>query len=225
MKFNKKTLYFILLSIIGLNINNVFADEEKNIYLDKMSNATQEKTLDYVNGKIENVVKEIKPTIDNEKKENNKKNISKKKVNSDPNRPNDIYFVSGGKACFEEAAEYHHVDPWLLMSIAYVESEFNSNARNVNKNGSYDTGLMQINSIWLSTLKKKGIAATALKDPCASAYIGAWILADNIKRYGYNWRAIGAYNSGNPKIGLRYAKKVYAAHRMFTGVQTEYANR
>lgn len=159
MKFNKKTLCFILLSIIGLNINNVFADEEKNIYLDKMSNETQEKTLTYVDGKIENIKQNnVNTTNINNKKEEVKKNTSiknKNKINSDPSRPNDIYFVSGGKACFEEAAAYHHVDPWLLMSIAYVESGFDSHATNVNKNGSYDTGLMQINSIWLSTLRKK----------------------------------------------------------------------
>lgn len=233
MRVNKKTLYFIILSFLGLNITNVFADEEKNIYLDKMSNSSQEQTLAYIDGKIQTVNNnENKVSIKNEteadKKSNDKKvivktkNINKKNINSDPERPNDIYFVSGGKACFEEAAAYHHVDPWLLMSIAYVESGFDSNATNVNKNGSYDTGLMQINSIWFSTLKKKGIPISALKNPCASAYIGAWILADNIKRYGYNWRAIGAYNSGNPKIGLRYAKKVYKAHKMFTGLQTVY---
>lgn len=123
-----------------------------------------------------------------------------------------VYYMKGSQTCFEQAAAFHRVDPWLLVAIASVESGFNANAINRNKNGSYDVGMMQINSIWLPTLKKKGIDASLLKNACASTYIGAWILSDNIRRYGYTWRAIGAYNSGNPKIGLVYAKKVYAAH-------------
>lgn len=123
-----------------------------------------------------------------------------------------VYYIKGSQTCFEEAASFHKVDPWLLVAIASVESGFNPNAINRNKNGSYDVGMMQINSIWLPTLRKKGIDSSLLKNACASTYIGAWILSDNIRRYGYTWRAIGAYNSGNPKIGLAYAKKVYAAH-------------
>lgn len=123
-----------------------------------------------------------------------------------------VYYIKGSKPCWEEAAAFHNVDPWLLMSIAYVESRFNPNAVNRNKNGSYDTGMMQINSIWFPTLRKNGIDPSLLKDACASTYIGAWILSKNIKQYGYTWRAIGAYNSAKPSLGYKYAKKVYAAH-------------
>jgi len=130
-----------------------------------------------------------------------------------------VYYIKGSRPCWEEAAAFHNVDPWLLMSIAYVESRFNPNAVNRNKNGSYDTGMMQINSIWFPTLRKNGIDPSLLKDACASTYIGAWILSKNIKQYGYTWRAIGAYNSAKPSLGYKYAQKVDAAHAKLTAMR------
>jgi len=130
-----------------------------------------------------------------------------------------VFYIKGSKPCWEEAAAFHNVDPWLLMSIAYVESRFNTNAVNRNKNGSYDTGMMQINNIWFPTLRKNGIDPSVLKDACASTYVGAWILSKNIKQYGYTWRAIGAYNSGKPSLGYKYAQKVYKAHAMLTAMR------
>lgn len=128
-----------------------------------------------------------------------------------------IYFKTGSKPCWDQAAAYHNVDPWLLMSIAKVESGFNPSAFNGNRNGSYDLGMMQINSSWFPRLKKMGITQEMLKDACTSTYVGAWILSHNIKQYGYTWRAIGAYNSPKVSIGYKYARKVYAAHSSLTG--------
>lgn len=121
-------------------------------------------------------------------------------------------------ACWQGAAQYHQVDVWLLYSIGLVESGFDSNAVNRNTNGSVDLGAMQINTIWLKELRQYGITERHLMDGCTSVYVGAWILAKSIKRFGYNWRAIGAYNSAKPSLGFKYAKKVYAAHRQITGL-------
>lgn len=227
-----------LISIFAFSSFNALSDE--NVYL-KTNSETQNKKIEYQyidgkllyvnknekakavnNKKIESQTTESITFVEPEKKKENPTKEVKSKTNvknENLKRPNEVFFVKGGKPCFEEAARYHNVDPWLLMSIAYVESRFDTKAINRNKNGSYDTGMMQINSIWIPTLKKKGIDKSLLNDACASTYIGAWILSDNIKRYGYNWRAIGAYNSGNPKLGLAYAKKVYAAHEKFTGIR------
>lgn len=50
-----------------------------------------------------------------------------------------------------------------------------------------------------------------LQDPCISVIVGASILSDMMKIYGYSWEAVGAYNAGtSPKrsdIRKRYAKK------------------
>lgn len=110
--------------------------------------------------------------------------------------------------CFEEAGARHGVSPVLLQAIALQESSMRPNALNRNKDGSLDIGLMQINSSWLPTLARYGIRSEQLWDPCVSVYVGAWILADNFKRLGPNWDAVGAYNARAPALRLRYAQAV-----------------
>lgn len=112
-------------------------------------------------------------------------------------------------ACWNDAALRYGVNAHLLYAIAKTESGLNPNAVNRNKNGSYDLGLMQINSRWFPTLRKYGVEETHLLDPCTSIHVGAWILAQNMQRMGNSWEAVGAYNARNPELRLRYAKKVY----------------
>lgn len=112
-------------------------------------------------------------------------------------------------ACWEEAGNKYGINAQLLYAIAKTESGLNPQAFNRNKNGSYDVGLMQINSIWLPTLRKHGIKEQQLYESCTSIQVGAWILAQNIQRMGNSWNAVGAYNSGDPARRLRYALKVY----------------
>ena len=119
--------------------------------------------------------------------------------------------------CWDKAGAAYGVDPWLLFSIAKVESSFNNRAINANSNGTYDLGLMQINSFWLPTLRKFGIDTRHLFEPCTSVFVGAWIVSQNIRRFGYNQDGIGAYNSpGNITIRRNYAKKVYQAYYELT---------
>lgn len=121
------------------------------------------------------------------------------------------------KGCWDGAAKAYNLDPWLLMAVAKVESSFNNIAINKNKNSTYDYGMMQINTIWLPTLYKFGITQKDLLNPCTSVFVGAWILAQNIQRFGYNKDGIGAYNSpGNPTIRRSYAEKVYKAYNEIT---------
>lgn len=111
--------------------------------------------------------------------------------------------------CLAAAAAHHAVDPALLHAIAVVESGLDPRALNhANRNGSRDIGLMQINSAWLPVLKRWGITEERLYEPCISAYVGAWILADNISRHGRTWRAVGAYNAVTPSRQLAYARRV-----------------
>lgn len=112
-------------------------------------------------------------------------------------------------ACLAAAAAHHAVDVALVHAIAAVESGFDPSAVNrANKNGSRDIGLMQINSSWLPVLARWSITEDKLFDPCVSAYVGAWILADNIARLGRNWRAVGAYNARTPAKQLAYVRRV-----------------
>ncbi|MBN3004686.1 soluble lytic murein transglycosylase-like protein [Chromobacterium alkanivorans] len=116
--------------------------------------------------------------------------------------------------CWREAGARHRVDPLLLYSIAKVESSLNPRAVNYNKDGSHDIGLMQINSLHLPALALRGISRQRLLDePCLSVQVGASILADFIARYGYTWRAVGAYNAGGAAARegarKRYVDKVW----------------
>ncbi len=113
--------------------------------------------------------------------------------------------------CYQKAAQRYRVNPYLLKAIAQVESSERANATNVNQHPTKtteDIGLMQINSIWLPQLKPYGINREKLFNPCLNAHIGAWILAQQIQKYGNTWYAIGAYHSRTPELNSKYSKKV-----------------
>ncbi len=115
--------------------------------------------------------------------------------------------------CIDEAAAFQHVHVGLMRAIAQVESGTRTNVINPNSNGTFDIGLMQINSSWLPRLAREGITEQSLFDPCTNAYVGAWILSENIRQFGPTWNAIGAYNASAPDKRLAYARKVVDAAR------------
>jgi soluble lytic murein transglycosylase-like protein len=115
------------------------------------------------------------------------------------------------RACWQEIGAKYGVNPYLLYAIAKTESNLNPGAVNRrNANGSYDIGLMQINSSWLPVVRQYGITEAQLYEPCVSIEVGAWILAQNMHRLGNSWAAVGAYNSPNAATRLRYAARVYS---------------
>jgi len=111
-------------------------------------------------------------------------------------------------ACWDEAAVRYQVSGSLLYAIAQTESGMNPRAVGWNHDGSRDIGLMQINSSWLPTLAPYGIAERDLFEPCTNIHVAAWILARKVRRYGYTWEAVGAYNASNPERRHAYADKV-----------------
>jgi len=110
--------------------------------------------------------------------------------------------------CFQEAGQMYGINPLVLRSIAKVESNTDPDAVNKNGNGTYDVGLMQINTIWKPLLGEE--RWNHLGDACYNTKTGAWILAMCINKYGYNWKAIGCYNSQTPELSEIYAKKVFS---------------
>ncbi|CAI1709350.1 invasion protein IagB [Serratia ficaria] len=123
-----------------------------------------------------------------------------------------------GATCWNQAGERYGIEPTLLQAIAITESGLDPAAINQNKDGSYDIGLMQINSSNLPSLKKYQISRRRLlDDPCLSVMTGAWILAGFMRRHGYSWEAVGAYNAGSaPKRGYlrqRYARRVQSHYQ------------
>ncbi|HEY4074384.1 MAG TPA: transglycosylase SLT domain-containing protein [Herbaspirillum sp.] len=117
--------------------------------------------------------------------------------------------------CWEEAGREFSIAPELLYAIAEQESGLDPSVIGYNSNGSRDIGLMQINSSHLPRLAKQNITEkTLLANSCQSLKVGAGILADFMRRYGYSWKAVGAYNAGGAENSgahqrrMAYAKKV-----------------
>ncbi len=122
--------------------------------------------------------------------------------------------------CWHRAGERYGIEPELLQAIGIVESGLLSSATNGNKNGSTDFGLMQINSQHLRQLNKYNITAhTLINNPCQNVMVGAWVLAGLMRKFGYSWDAVGAYNAGNGRSRKtkiwrqRYIKKVVPVYQ------------
>ena len=110
--------------------------------------------------------------------------------------------------CWDAAAARYQVNSTLLYAIARTESGLDPKAVGRTTNVSRDIGLMQINSSWFAQLARYGIEESHLLDPCTNIHVGAWILAQNVSRYGYTWEAVGAYNAVDPGRRERYVEKV-----------------
>ncbi len=119
-----------------------------------------------------------------------------------------FYPVVTSGFCFDEAGREFNISPVLLKNIATVESSLDPGAFRTNRNGTFDIGLMQINSIWLKTLDVTAEELTG--DACLNTRTGARILRSCIDRYGYTWEAVGCYNASSKERKVGYAWKVFS---------------
>ena len=115
--------------------------------------------------------------------------------------------------CLLDAAIHYQISPVLIAAMIKTESKHNPKAVNINSSGSEDVGLMQINSEWLPRIAKFGYDRKSLFDPCINILVGTWVLAQEIRRFGYTWTAVGAYNAG-PSREKKSRRAAYA-HRVF----------
>lgn len=73
---------------------------------------------------------------------------------------------------------------------------------------SFDVGVMQVNSYWI---RKHGWPLELVLEPENNVKIGVWILAQEIRRHGLNWKAVAYYHTPlhrNPARGRAYALSV-----------------
>ncbi|MCT4700542.1 lytic transglycosylase domain-containing protein [Enterobacteriaceae bacterium H20N1] len=110
--------------------------------------------------------------------------------------------------CFNLAAEEFHLEPQIIYAIAKAESNLNTNAIHTNHNGSFDIGLMQINSIHEPELGRLGISMDELMEPCKNIIVGTWLLRKSIDRAGELWKGIALYHSATPAYGIKYVLRI-----------------
>lgn len=111
--------------------------------------------------------------------------------------------------CIINASVYHRVNSDVLRAILGVESNMKSSVVRQNKNGTFDIGIGQINSVHLKELSKYNIGANELTDPCIGTFVSAWHLSKQYRKWGNTWFAVGAYHSQTPYYNQRYQWLVY----------------
>lgn len=127
--------------------------------------------------------------------------------------------------CLMLAAQNYNVPPAVMLGIMRVEGGRVGQAVGPNKNGTYDLGPMQVNTMHLPLLAQywKVNTSTAMKmvkdDACVNVNVAAWILRQRLNESGNLTLAIAHYHSKTPKFGYVYARKVIGAMKKMELIQ------
>ncbi len=120
-------------------------------------------------------------------------------------------------SCLVLAAKTYDVPPAVLLGIMSVEGGQVGQEVGPNRNGTYDLGPMQINTVWVPELAEhwqvdhETARAWLRDDACVNIQVAAWILRDRIDRTGHLAKGIAYYHSATPKYGIPYADRVFRA--------------
>lgn len=120
--------------------------------------------------------------------------------------------------CIAQASSRFGVPELLMHAVALTENGRTGKCVK-NRDGSWDCGLMQINTKWAPTFEKSKVSFSYVAhDACTNVQAGAYILRDNYNKKGDWFSAIVAYNIGpnstSPvrlQIGKIYGQKVLKA--------------
>ena len=103
--------------------------------------------------------------------------------------------------------EEKHIDPAIVMAMAYKESSYRTNAIG---DGGKSYGLMQVQPRWHYERMQK-LGCTDLLDPYQNVTVAIDYLAYQIERYGDLAKGLTAYNAGSYRGTITgYAKTVMA---------------
>lgn len=110
--------------------------------------------------------------------------------------------------CVLDAARVSGMPVAALFAILATEGGKTGEALS-NKNGTWDLGPFQVNTVHLKELAAMGISPRAvLCDGRVNAHAAAWLLRKEYRRTGNLWQAIGAYHSRTPHRRDAYIRRV-----------------
>ena len=110
--------------------------------------------------------------------------------------------------CVLDAARVSGMPAAALFAILATEGGKTGEALS-NKNGTWDLGPFQVNTVHLGELAAMGISPRAvLCDGRVNAHAAAWLLHKEYRRTGNLWQAIGAYHSRTPHRRDAYIRRV-----------------
>lgn len=113
------------------------------------------------------------------------------------------------ETCVIQASAYYQAPPDLVRAVIRTEGGKTGKV-NRNSDGSFDMGLMQINSIHLPELAKYGINQEMLiNNECVNIFIGTFYLQKNILSGKDFWHGVGKYHSKTPSKNTIYQYKVW----------------
>lgn len=118
--------------------------------------------------------------------------------------------------CYIEVARQYTLPASLLPAIARIEGG-KVGQSSLNKNGTRDHGIMQINDVWVDKLNKAfGITAEQIRNnPCVSIRVAGYILRYEINlASGDFWKGVGRYHSRSLVLHTNYIQKVFATASM-----------
>ena len=116
-------------------------------------------------------------------------------------------------ACLIMAAQHYTIPPAVLVGIYKAEGG-KVGQEVANKNGSYDLGPMQINTIWVPELSEEwGVSKDTARrlirdDMCTNVNVAAWILRTHLDETQNLMQAVAHYHSRTPEFGTKYKKRV-----------------
>ncbi len=118
--------------------------------------------------------------------------------------------------CINKAAILYQVPATIILSVLKQENGKNGDAIK-NKNGTFDYGVMQINSTWLPRIAAYGYTREDIQyNACKNVYVGTWILGQSIAEGKDVWLGIGNYHSHTPSHNQTYRNGIYKNYKKIT---------
>lgn len=110
--------------------------------------------------------------------------------------------------CVASASRRYGVHPQLIQAVMKTEGGTTGQVSR-NSNGSYDMGLMQINSIHLPELTRMGLTREqVINDECTNILVGTYKLRQAIDSGTDFWTGVSRYHSKTPSKARRYLARV-----------------